>query len=268
MTSEIFHNMVVSASAELVGMWLLILLGNGVVATCVLNKTKGTNAGWLTICFGWLIALFLAITVSTAINNNSLHPGWTSSKNSSEAMLGITVNPVGLIIGCLRNIYNETQIINSSIYLAIAIIAQCTGAFIGQLGIYIIYKKHYNETIDQKAILATHSTIPSIRSYGTNFMTEVIATFVLFFAISTISTSYPNQVGILASIVVFGIGISMGSATGFALNPTRDLIPRLFHQTMPYKNKGNSDWKYGWIPVLGPLTGGMVALIASPGMLW
>lgn len=268
MTTEIFHNMVVSASAELVGMWLLILLGNGVVATCVLNKTKGTNAGWLTICFGWLVAIFLAITVSLAINNNSLHPGWTS-KSISGAMQGITINPVGLIIGSLRNIYNNTLIVNSSIYLLISIFAQFTGAFIGQLCVYIIFKTHYNETIDQKSILLTHATVPSIRSYGANFMAEAIATFVLFFAISTISSTNPsNQMGAIVAVVVFGIGLSIGSTTGFALNPTRDLIPRLFHQTMPYKNKGSSDWKYGWIPVLGPLTGGMIALIASPGLLW
>ena len=226
--------------AEFTGTALLIILGDGVVANVVLNKTKGNNSGWIVITFGWAIAVFVGVYSSAAASGAHLNPAVT----------------VGLAsIGKFE--WN-----NVPIYIG----AQMLGAMTGALIVWIAYRQHFTETSDANAKLAVFCTGPAIRSAGNNLLTEIIGTFVLVFGVLFISKPH-DTLGALdalpVALLVLGIGLSLGGPTGYAINPARDLGPRIMHFILPISGKRDSDWSYSWIPVIGPLIGGVVA-----AMVW
>ncbi|MGO3885058.1 MAG: MIP/aquaporin family protein [Mycetocola sp.] len=229
---------------------MLILLGGGVVANVVLAKTKGFDGGWLLINVGWALAVFGGVTVSYA-SGAHLNPAVT----------------VGLAASGLEEFVPGVAVSLGSI--AVYIGAQMIGAFIGAVLVFLAYKKHFDETTDQGAKLGVFSTGPGIRSYGWNTLTEVFGTFVLVFAVVGFSRVGEADLGtpagmaalgaIPVAFIVLAIGASLGGPTGYAINPARDLGPRIAHAVLPIKNKGTSDWSYAWVPVVGPLIGGVLA---------
>ncbi len=233
---------------EFIGTAMLILLGNGVVANLVLKDTKGSNLGWVGISLAWGIAVFCGVFVSADVSGAHINPAVTVSlaiagKFSWDLVPGY-------------------------------IIAQILGAMMGNLLVWLTYKKHYEATTDQSAILATFSTSPAIRSPFWNFMTEAIGTFTLvlgvfFIASGSIgdeSISLGSLDALPVALLVMGIGFSLGGPTGYAINPARDLGPRIMHTLLPIKNKGKSDWNYAWVPILGPLVGGLIAALVFLGI--
>ncbi|MCD1287079.1 MIP/aquaporin family protein [Brevibacterium sp. GP-SGM9] len=229
---------------EIGGTAMLILLGVGVVANVVLGKTKGNGGGWLLISFGWGLAVFAGVFVAYKTGAH-LNPAVTFgilASGADEYAPGIAVT-----FG------------NTIAYLA----AEMIGAMIGAFLAWAVYKKHYDEEKEAGNILGTFSTGPEIRSYGWNFVTEVIATFVLVFVILLFGGT-PHGLGPLAvGLLVVVIGASLGGPTGYAINPARDLGPRIVHALLPIPNKGSSDWAYSWVPIAGPLVGGIIAGVAS-----
>lgn len=222
-------------TSEFIGTMLLILLGNGVVANVVLNKTKGNSSGWIVITFGWAIAVFVGVYSSAAASGAHLNPAVT-----------------------IALAYNSGDWSQVPLYIA----AQVLGAMTGTTLVWLAYKKHYDETTDAAAILATFSTGPAIRNTASNLLTEIIGTFALVFGVLMI-TKGDNSLGALdalpVSLLVFGIGLSLGGPTGYAINPARDFGPRIMHAILPIKNKGNSDWAYSWVTVVGPVVGALIA---------
>lgn len=236
--------------SELVGTALLVLLGCGVVANVILAKTKGLGGGTLMINWGWGLAVFVGVLVS--------------------AYSGAILNPavgIGLLIA---------GTITLPMFL-VAFAAEMVGAIIGAVLCWAAYKQHFDAEPDAANKLGVFSTGPAIRSYGANFVTEVIGTFVLVFAIfafadyGDIAVGVPGGLGPLTALpvalVVVGIGASLGGPTGYAINPARDLGPRIAHAILPIKGKGSSDWAYAWVPVVGPLVGGALAAVAAPALL-
>jgi glycerol uptake facilitator protein len=234
--------------AELFGTMLLVLLGNGVVANVVLKDTKGSASGWIVISAGWGVAVYVAVMCTAEYSGAHLNPAVT----------------VGLVAA------GAFPAAEMPAYIA----AQLVGAMIGAGLVYLTYAKHYDVTDDAGAKLATFSTAPNIRSLPNNFFSEAIGTFVLVFAaLSITGGSFQlgadaeavgkvglGSVGALPiALVVFGIGLSLGGTTGYAINPARDLGPRIMHQLLPIKGKGDSDWGYAWVPVIGPVLGGLLA---------
>lgn len=235
--------------SELLGTATLLLLGAGVVANVILPKTKGFGGGWLLINFGWGLGVFTAVYVafkSGAHLNPAVTLGiWAAGKD--EFAPGIEVNAA-----------------NGFLYIA----AQFAGAAIGATLAYLAYKKHFDQDAEPGIKLAVFSTGPELRSYGWNFVTEVIATFVLVFWV-VISGNTPAQIGPLGvALVVVAIGASLGGPTGYAINPARDLGPRIAHALLPIKGKGSSDWGYSWVPVLGPAAGGILGGLAAQALGW
>ncbi|GHS90119.1 glycerol transporter [Actinomycetota bacterium] len=231
--------------SEVLGTGLLVLLGTGVVANVILPKNKGFDGGWLLINFGWGLAVFAGVYAAFK-SGAHLNPAVTIglwANGADEFAPGIPVTAG-----------------NGFLYVT----AQMLGAAIGALFCYLAYKKHFDEDADPATKLAVFSTGPAIRSYGWNFLTEVIGTFVLVFVILAFGKN-PAQLGPLpVALLVVGIGASLGGPTGYAINPARDLGPRIAHALLPIKGKGPSDWAYSWVPVLGPLVGGVIAgLVAS-----
>jgi glycerol uptake facilitator protein len=237
--------------SEIVGTFLLVLLGTGVVANVALTKTKGFNGGFLLVNFGWGIAVFAGVTAAY-YSGAHLNPAVT---------IGLAVNdPSKYSIGTVL------------VYLA----GQLIGAFLGAVGCWLAYKQHFDEEPDPANKLGVFSTGPAIRSYGWNLITEVIGTFVLVFVViafghqpGTATTGSPAGLAALGALpvalLVVGIGASLGGPTGYAINPARDLGPRIAHFVLPIKGKGSSDWSYSWVPVVGPLLGGVIAgLLAHP----
>lgn len=226
-------------TSELIGTAMLILLGNGVVANVVLNKTKGNNSGWIVIAFGWAMAVFIGVFISSKVSGAHLNPAVTFAL----AYLGK---------------------IESSLILSY-IGGQMLGAMIGSLLVWAAYKQHYDATEDTAAKLATFSTGPAIRKPLNNLITEAIGTFVLVFAVLFIIAP-DNSLGALDALpvafIVLAIGLSLGGPTGYAINPARDLGPRIMHAILPIGKKGSSDWGYSWIPVIGPIIGGLLAAMA------
>ena len=229
---------------EIAGTAMLILLGVGVVANVVLGKTKGNGGGWLLISFGWGLGVFAGVFVAFKTGAH-LNPAVTFGilfSGASEYADGIPVN-----------------FANTVAYLA----AELIGAMIGAVLAWAVYKKHYDEEKDAGNILGTFSTGPEIRSYGWNFVTEVVATFVLVIVILLFGGT-PDRLGPLAvALIVVAIGASLGGPTGYAINPARDLGPRIVHALLPIPNKGGSDWAYAWVPIAGPLVGAVLAGLAS-----
>ncbi|GAA4626299.1 MIP/aquaporin family protein [Cellulomonas oligotrophica] len=232
--------------SEIVGTALLLLLGAGVVANVILPKTKGFGGGWLLINFGWGLAVFAGVYASYK-SGAHLNPAVTIGIWASGAE---TFSEGGL----------DVTAANGFLY----VVAQMTGAAIGSALAFLAYKKHFDEDADAGTKLAVFSTGPALRSYGWNFVTEVIGTFVLVFVVLAFAKT-PAELGPLAvALLVVGIGASLGGPTGYAINPARDLGPRIAHALLPIRGKGSSDWAYAWVPVVGPLVGGVLAgLLAS-----
>jgi len=222
--------------AEIVGSALLILLGNGVVANVVLKKTKGNEGGWIVIAMGWGLAVFAAVFVVGPIS-------------------GAHINPAVSLSLALAGKFPWADV---PYYVA----AQLIGAFLGAVLVWLHYHPHFAATKDQPTKLAVFCTGPAIRSTPWNFVSELIGTFVLVFGVLHIASP---EVGLGAldalpvGLLVLAIGLSLGGTTGYAINPARDLGPRLAHALLPISGKGPSDWGYAWIPVAGPVVGGLLA---------
>lgn len=236
--------------SELVGTAMLVLLGCGVVANAVLAKTKGFAGGFLMINWGWGLAVFAGVLVS-AYSGSILNPA-----------VGL-----GLLIA---------GTISLPMFL-VATGAELLGAILGAVLAWAAYRQHFDSEEDPGAKLAVFSTGPAIRSYGHNLLTEIIGTFVLVFVIfafadhGDINVGVPGGLGPLAALpvalLVVGVGASLGGPTGYAINPARDLGPRIAHAILPIKGKGSSDWAYSWVPVVGPLVGAALAAFAAPLLL-
>jgi len=219
--------------SELLGTFTLVLLGNGVVAGVVLAKTKSNNAGWVVITMGWGFAVLMGIIVALP----------------SGAHINPAVSFALLVNGTIG--FNDFLV-----YVA----AQMLGAIIGAAAVVALYYNHYQATEDAGAVLATFSTGPAIRNTGVNLFSEVLGTFMLLFVILLIRAENNTQL-LLVPFLVMSIGMSLGGVTGYAINPARDLGPRIAHFLLPVPNKGDSDWGYSWIPVVGPLIGGALAAL-------
>jgi glycerol uptake facilitator protein len=223
---------------ELIGTAFLILLGDGVVANVVLNKTKGNNGGWIVITFGWAIAVFVGVYVSAAHSGAHLNPAVT-----------IALATAGKFDWAL---------------VPVQIAGQFCGAMIGAFLVWLAYKQHFDETKDADAKLAVFCNSPAIKSTFFNLATEIIGTFALVFGVLFIAGG-DVKLGALdalpVALLVLGIGLSLGGPTGYAINPARDLGPRIMHSILPIKDKGSSGWAYSWIPVVGPVIGGVLAAL-------
>jgi glycerol uptake facilitator protein len=226
--------------AELVGTMLLVLLGDGVVAAVVLNKSKAQNSGWIVITTGWGLAVAMGVYAVGHISGAHLNPAIT---------LGLA------IIGKF-----SWSAVPS--YLA----AQFLGAFLGAVVVWLAYLAHWPVTEDPELKLVVFSTIPAIRKLPFNLLTEIIGTFVLMFGVLAIaantSAAQSGLVPLLVGFLVWSIGLSLGAPTGYAINPARDLGPRLAHALLPIAGKGDSDWSYSWVPILGPVIGGLLGAAA------
>ncbi|ENU1916164.1 MIP/aquaporin family protein [Streptococcus pyogenes] len=222
---------------ELLGTFILVLLGDGVVSACILNKTKAQNSGWIAIVLGWGIAVTVAVYISGFMSGAHLNPAVTL------AMAAIGSLPWSQVVTYL--------------------VAQFLGAMLGALVLYLHYYPHWKETKDAGTILACFSTGPAIRHTWSNLLGEALGTAVLVITVMAIG---PNKVAagfgpIIVGFVVMAVGFSLGATTGYAINPARDLGPRIMHALLPIPNKGDSDWSYAWIPVLGPILGGVAGAL-------
>jgi glycerol uptake facilitator protein len=230
--------------AEVVGTMLLIILGDGVVANVVLNRTKGQNSGWIVITAGWAFGVTVAVYAVGTFSGAHLNPAVT-----------IGLASIGKFAWSLVPVY---------------VAAQMLGAFLGATIVWLAYLPHWKETPDPAAKLAVFCTGPAIRNPLSNVITEVIGTAVLVLGVLAILTptnlnpDYGWNVGLgpaLVGVIVWAIGLSLGGPTGYAINPARDLGPRIAHAVLPIAGKGRSDWSYAWIPVLGPIVGGVLAAL-------
>lgn len=242
--------------AEIIGTAILMLLGSGVVANVILNDTKGNSGGWIVITVGWGMAVFVAVFTVGQFSGAHINPAVT---------LGLAT--AGLFDWGLVFPY---------------ILAQILGAFIGSSLVWLAYRDHFDATEDGPTKLAVFSTIPAIRKYSSNVITEAIGTFMLVFGVLYIAapgflsidgeflsaiTINGEEVGfglgalsaLPVGLLVLGIGLSLGGPTGYAINPARDLGPRIAHALIPFSNKGSSDWAYSWVPIVGPMLGALLA---------
>ncbi len=231
---------------EVIGTMFLILLGDGVVANVLLSKSKGQNSGWIVITTAWAMAVFVGVYTSLAVGGNAhLNPAVT----------------VGLAIAGAVG-WGDVPI-----YIA----GEFVGAFIGAVLVWLAYLPHWAETQDQGLKLAVFSTGPAIRNTTANVVCEIIGTFALMFGVFLIKGASMTSGGAVTdislgalgafpvAILVWVIGLALGGPTGYAINPARDLGPRIAHAILPIAGKGNSDWGYSWIPVVAPLVGAAIA---------
>jgi len=230
--------------AELLGTMLLIILGDGVVANVVLNQTKGQNGGWIVITAGWAFAVTVAVYAVGTFSGAHLNPAVT-----------IGLAAIGNFDWAAVPAY---------------VAAQMAGAFLGATIVWLAYLPHWSVTESPEAKLAVFCTGPAIRNTGSNLLTEIIGTFVLVLGVLAILTpknlnpEHGWNVGFgpaLVGVIVWAIGLSLGGPTGYAINPARDLGPRMAHAVLPVAGKGGSDWGYAWIPVVGPIVGGVIAAL-------
>ncbi|MSU48929.1 MAG: aquaporin family protein [Opitutus sp.] len=232
--------------AEVVGTALLILFGNGVVANVVLAKTKGNGAGWICITAGWAFAVAIGVFAVGRISGGHLNPAVT-----------LALASIGGLSWSLVPGY---------------VLAQMTGAIVGAVLVYLAYLAHWEPTADQGGKLACFCTAPAVRKFGAAFITEFIGTGALVFGVlafgrvaagaPTDQAAWAATVNLwfgpaLVGLLVFGLGLSLGGPTGYAINPARDLGPRIAHALLPIPGKGGSDWAYAWVPVLAPILGGI-----------
>lgn len=233
---------------EFIGTMFLIILGDGVVANVLLNKSKGQNSGWIVITAGWAFAVFIGVSVVARVSGAHINPA------VSIGLAVVGVFPWASVPGY--------------------IIAQMLGAFTGGVIVYLAYLPHWKETEDPGLKRAVFCTAPAIRNTPTNFLCEVIGTFVLVFGVLGMKTAFefplsgaaiPLDLGALGAVpvalLVWAIGLSLGGPTGYAINPARDLGPRIAHAVLPIPGKGDSDWGYSWIPVIGPVVGGIIGAL-------
>jgi len=234
--------------AEFLGTMLLILLGNGVVANVVLNGTKGNNGGWMVITMGWGLAVFTGVAVAGPVSGAHLNPAVT---------IGLSI--AGMFAW-------------SKVGLFIA--AQMLGAAMGAFLVWLMYRDYFNATEDGGAKLACFSTGPAIRNLASNAISEIIGTFVLVFVIFYLAGPSLQASGmegakiglgtlgaLPVALLVVAIGLSLGGTTGYAINPARDLGPRIMHAILPMKNKGTSDWGYALVPIVAPVLGAAIAAL-------
>jgi glycerol uptake facilitator protein len=242
--------------AELIGTAIVIILGDGVVANVLLNRTKGNGGGWIVITFGWGMAVFVGVFCVTKFSGAHLNPAVTIAMAATHHG-GFMWSQAPQYIG-----------------------AQMLGAFIGAVLVYFFYREHFNATDDPNLKLGVFCTAPNIRSVGTAFFCEVLGTFLLVFPIFLmVDPSLALDVGAPAKregavglgaigalpvgLLVFAIGLSLGGTTGYAINPARDLAPRIAHALLPIRGKRDSDWSYAWIPVVAPIVGALLAASAA-----
>ncbi len=235
--------------AEMIGTMILVVLGDGVVAGVLLNKSKGKNSGWLAITTGWGLAVTLAVYAVGRVSGAHINPAVTLGLASIGAF------PWSQVPGYL--------------------LAQLMGGIVGGVIVWLAYLPHWAETNDASLKLAVFCTAPSVRKPGANFLTELIGTAMLLFGILAITANaqelaQPGDIDLsvvfsfgiqplLVGLLVWSIGLSLGGPTGFAINPARDLGPRIAHSLLPIAGKGKADWGYSWIPVLAPIAGGVLS---------
>jgi glycerol uptake facilitator len=225
--------------SEIIGTGLLILLGDGVVAAVLLAKSKAENSGWIVITLGWGMAVMVGV-YGAFFSGAHLNPAVT---------LGLWIH--GSIDGSQAWKY---------------FVGEMIGAMIGAFLVYLTYYLHWRDTEDPGLKLAVFATGPAIRNYAWNLVTEIIGTFVLVFGVLMITAPWivgltPALAPLIIGLLVLAIGLSLGGPTGYAINPARDLGPRIMHAILPIPGKGGSDWAYSWVPVIGPLIGGAIAAI-------
>ena len=224
--------------AEFFGTAIIIVFGGGVVANVLLDKTKGNNSGWIVISFGWAVGVFTGILIAAPISGAHLNPAVTLAL--------VLANKFSLSL------------------LPSYVCAQLLGAMFGAFLVWLAYKKHFDATSNADSKLAVFCTSPNIRSFWYNVLTEIIGTYVLALAVLYMATP---EVGLGAlnalpvAIVVLGLGLSLGGPTGYAINPARDLGPRIMHFLLPIPGKRDCDWGYSWVPILGPLVGASIAAL-------
>jgi glycerol uptake facilitator protein len=241
--------------AEFVGTMILIILGDGVVAGVLLRNSKAENSGWIVITFGWAMAVAVAVYCVARISGAHINPAVTLSLASLE-LFGLADVPLFTLADTIPYI-----------------IAQFVGAFVGAVIVWLAYLPHWAETEDEGLKLGVFCTAPAIYNTPANLITEIIGTFVLVFGVLGITTNAlavggtPSAViasginPLLVGLIVLGIGLSLGGPTGYAINPARDLGPRIAHAILPIAGKGGNDWGYAWIPVVGPIVGGILAAL-------
>jgi len=250
---------------EVVGTATLILLGDGVVAGVLLNKSKAQNSGWIVITWAWGLAVFMGVITSLAVTGGQAH-----------------LNPavtIGLWAAGFLKDWTTTQIL-------LTIFFEFVGAMLGALLVWLSYLPHWPETEDPGLKLAVFCTGPAIRNTGANLITEIVGTFMLVFGVVAIAIKFSgglliNVQGMTGSMTIGGvlstgafpvallvlvIGLALGGPTGYAINPARDLGPRIMHFVLPIAGKGGSDWAYAWIPVVGPVLGGIVGAVAAKAL--
>jgi glycerol uptake facilitator protein len=242
--------------AEFIGTGLLVLFGNGVVANVLLARTKGHNSGWVVITAGWGFAVFIGAFCSAPFSGAHINPAVTIAMVAAGKLSG------GEMLGYL--------------------LAQMLGAMAGAVLVYAFYREHFNVTEDKDAKLACFGTAPNIRKLPQAFLCEVVGTFVLILPIFLMTEprfSLPGLTGstevaiglgslglIPVALLVFAIGLSLGGTTGYAINPARDLGPRIVHALLPIRGKRDSDWGYAWVPVAGPVTGALLAALVHAAL--
>lgn len=231
--------------AEFIGTALLILLGNGVVANVVLKNTKGNNSGWMVITTAWALAVFVGVVVAGPYSGAHLNPAVTIALALAQKFDWVKVPGY--------------------------ILSQLCGAMVGSFLVWVMYKDHFDATEDQGLKAAPFATSPAIRNLKSNLFSEIIGTFVLIFVIFYFTNAEmgaektPVGLGSIGAIpvafLVWVIGLALGGTTGYAINPARDLGPRIVHALIPMKGKGSSDWTYSWIPIAGPIIGASLAAV-------
>ena len=228
--------------AELIGTMVLIVLGDGVVANVALKQTKGHDGGWIVVTAGWAFAVTIAVYLVNSISGAHLNPAVTIAMWSlGKITFDVAVN---------------------------YIIAQMIGAFLGAVLVWLAYLPHWSATEDKGTKLGVFCTGPAIRKPGANLITEIIGTFILVLGVLAVmrpenlvpNTGFDKGLApALVGVIVWAIGLSLGGPTGYAINPARDLGPRIAHFVLPIPGKGDSDWGYAWVPIAGPIMGGLIA---------
>lgn len=220
---------------EFIGTMVLVLLGDGVVANVVLKGTKGHGSGWIVITFGWAMAVFVGVLMVARLSGAHLNPAVTLGLASAGTF--------------------DWQL--APTYIFAQMLGACTGATL----VWLLYKPHLDLSDDPDGKLAVFCTAPAIRSLPSNFAAELVGTFVLVFAALNITGTLGSLDALPIALVVLSIGLSLGGTTGYAINPARDLGPRIMHAILPISGKRDSDWGYAWIPIAGPLAGAVVAAV-------
>jgi glycerol uptake facilitator protein len=232
-----------SVFGEFLGTAMLVLLGDGIVAGVLLAKSKAKDAGWVAVTVAWGLAVFAGIILAAAVGDKDGH-----------------LNPAFTLASVMMTGHSER--------LFTYIPAQMLGGLVGATLVWLFYRPHFEETADQTTKLGVFCTIPAIRNYASNFFCEVVGTFVLVLMATAfgsrrliLGASAPTLGPTLVGALVWAIGLSLGGTTGYAINPARDLGPRLAHYILPIRGKGKSDWSYAWIPGLGPFAGAALAAL-------